>query len=160
MKLIKLNSTALEVSSAHLSRWAAPFAAITLAATLGCNSSTVTPATRPPAGSATGEKGSTSAPSTPAVKSVPPAMAQMGEYGENIYDAAKAGKWKEAESKLASLKTTVQSSTQDISGAPNERGQLDATITALDHSVPHHDKSATMRDANQVTFLAAELTAP
>lgn len=49
---------------------------------------------------------------------------------------------------------------QDLSGAPNERGQLDATTTALDHSVPHHDKSATMRDANQVTFLAAELTAP
>jgi hypothetical protein len=53
----------------------------------------------------------------------------------------------------------VQSSAHDLSGAPNERGQLDAAVTALDHSVPHHDKSATMRDANQVTLLASELTA-
>jgi len=160
MKLLKLSSNALEASSVHLFRWAAPLAGIALAAALGCNSSTVTPTTRPPAGSATGETGSTTAPATPVVKSVPPALAQMGEYGENIYDAAKAGKWKDAESKLASLKNTVQSSAQDLSGAPNERGQLDATLTALDHAVPHHDKSATMRDANQVTFLAAELTAP
>lgn len=160
MKPFKFNSIASEVSSAHLLRWAAPFAAVALAAALGCNSSTVTPATPPPAGSATGETGSNSAPATPVVKSVPPALAQMGEYGENIYDAAKAGKWQEAESKLASLKNTVQSSAQDLSSAPNERGQLDATITALDKSVPHHAKSATMRDANQVTFLAAELTAP
>ncbi len=160
MKLIKLNSTASEASSIYLSRWVAPLAAIALAAALGCNSSIVTPAMRPPAGSATGETSSTTAPATPVAKSVPPALAQMGEYGENIYDAAKAAKWKEAASKLASLKNAVQSSAQDLSGATNERGQLDATVTALDHSVPHHDKSATMRDANQVTFLAAELTAP
>jgi hypothetical protein len=86
-----------EASSIHLSRWAATLATIDVAAALGCNSSTVTPATLPAAGSATSETGPTAAPATPVAKSVPSVLAQMGEYGENNYDAAKAGKWKEEE---------------------------------------------------------------
>ncbi|MGI8637728.1 MAG: hypothetical protein ACR2KZ_20195, partial [Segetibacter sp.] len=57
-------------------------------------------------------------PADTAVANVPPSLAQMGEYGENIYDAAKAKNWKEADAKLAALKGAIQNSAPELAKAP------------------------------------------
>ncbi len=96
---------------------------------------------------------------TPAVNSppekVPVPFLDAGEYGENIYDLAKAKNWTKAAEKLHELK---QSQTQ-LATANIKSGELDAVIAALDKDVTAKDKTATLRDANQVTFVVADLTA-
>ena len=91
---------------------------------------------------------------------VPTSLTQMGEYGENIYDAAKAQNWKEADAKLAALKQTIQKVSQPLSKAENEQVKLQREIAALADTVRKRDSWATMREANQVTLVAADLTAP
>ncbi len=91
--------------------------------------------------------------------SVPASLSQMGEYGENIYDAAKVGKWKEVEAKLGALRRTIQDSSQDLAKAAKERIRLNTAVAALDGSVNKRDIPGAMRDANQVTLVAADLTA-
>ncbi|MBV9386626.1 MAG: peptidoglycan-binding protein [Chroococcidiopsidaceae cyanobacterium CP_BM_ER_R8_30] len=92
---------------------------------------------------------------------VPTSVTKVGEYGENIYDAAQANNWTQATASLTSLKQAAQKLDNEprIGENPNE-DQLDTVIAALDKSVPAKDQLATMRSANQVTLLAANLSAP
>ena len=70
---------------------------------------------------------------SPAKEEVPKALADAGEYGENLYDFAKANDWKHAEARR--------------------------TVAALNHSVARKQRLMTMREANQVTLDVADLTA-
>jgi hypothetical protein len=94
---------------------------------------------------------------------VPTSVTQVGEYGENIYDAAQTKKWTQASANLASLKDAAKrldnETTMGINENPNE-DQLDGTLTALDKSVGAKEQLATMREANGVTLLAANLSKP
>lgn len=92
---------------------------------------------------------------------VPTSVSQVGEYGENIYEAAKANNWTQVTAKLTSLKDAAKKidTESKISENPNE-DQLDAAITALNKAVSARNKLATMRAANQTTLLAANLSAP
>src|SRR5467141_1454942 len=47
-------------------------------------------------------------------QSVPASLANAGEYGENIYDFAKANDWKNANVKLAALKGAVKNVRTDV----------------------------------------------
>lgn len=93
--------------------------------------------------------------------SVPTSVSQVAEYGEDIYDAAKANNWTESTAKLNSLKNAAKriDNESKISENPSE-DKLDGAIAALDKAVPAHQQLATMRDANQVTLLAANLSVP
>lgn len=86
---------------------------------------------------------------------VPVSLSDAGEYGENTYDMAKAKNWTKAAEKLHELK---QSQSQLVSANINS-AELDAAIAALDKDITAKDQLATLRDANQVTFIVADLTA-
>ncbi len=92
---------------------------------------------------------------------VPISVSQVGEYGENIYDTAQANNWTQASAALISLKDAAKRLDNEsrINENPNE-DQLDTAIAALDKSVPAKDQLATMRGANRVTLLAANLSKP
>ena len=53
--------------------------------------------------------------------SVPTSLTNTGEYGENVYDAAKAGDWKTAGQKVAALK---DSASQINAGSSQDRTAL------------------------------------
>ncbi len=96
---------------------------------------------------------------TPAVNTatekVPVPLSDAGEYGENTYDVAKAKNWTKAAEKLQQLK---QSQSQ-MASVNIKSAELDAAIAALDKDIAAKDETATLRDANQVTFIVADLTA-
>jgi hypothetical protein len=84
--------------------------------------------------------------------SVPASLANAGEYGENVYDYAKANDWKNAEVKLAALKDAVKNVSTDVKGQSAAVNLLDTNVTTLSRAVTAKDRQATMRDANQVTL--------
>ena len=96
---------------------------------------------------------------SPAKEEVPKALADAGEYGENLYDYAKANDWKHAEARLVALGTAVGRvrSEAGVSGIAVDR--LGRTRAALNHSVARKHRLMTMREANQVTLDVADLTA-
>lgn len=86
---------------------------------------------------------------------VPSALTDAGEFGENIYDAAKTGDWKTANGKLNELKTTAKTLTDEKIGSVNFEGSLGK----LEKAVIGKEKTATLIEANQITLEVANLTA-
>ena len=103
----------------------------------------------------------TTTPTTSKTNQVPTSVSEVGEVGENIYDAAKAKDWTQATAKLNSLMDAAKRLDKDsrINENPNE-DQLDTAIAALNKSVSAKDQLATMREANRVTLLATNLSKP
>lgn len=92
-------------------------------------------------------------------ESVPQTLADAGEYGENVYDAAKVNDWKTANAKLASLKEAAKQVRADVGNQAAAEDRLDANVAALAGAVSAKDRPAAMREANQVTFDVANMTA-
>jgi hypothetical protein len=92
-------------------------------------------------------------------ESVPPSLADAGEYGENIYDYAKANDWKKADNKLAALKEAIKHVHTDVKNNSEAEDRLDRNAAALDRAVSSKDRQAAMREANQVTLDVADMTA-
>ncbi len=67
----------------------------------------------------------------------------------------KAKNWTKASEKLGALKNV---STQ-MASEKNSNSQLETTITNLEKAVASKDESTALREANQVTFIVADLTA-
>jgi hypothetical protein len=89
----------------------------------------------------------------------PKALEDAGEYGENVYDMAKANDWSKAAAKLNLLKETATKLKSELqSGGGLDR--LTSGITALDKAVTSKDRQAAMREANQITLIVANLNAP
>ena len=91
--------------------------------------------------------------------SVPTSLANAGEYGENVYDYAKANDWKNANTKVAALKDAVKKVRTDAKNQSAAVDSLDAKAAALDRAVTAKDRQAAMREANQVTIEVADMTA-
>lgn len=91
---------------------------------------------------------------------VPEALVDVGEFGENVYDLAKANDWAKATEKFKSLKGAAQRIAGDLKDANAEKKRLDETLTALGKALAATDKLAAMRAANQVTRVAADLSEP
>jgi hypothetical protein len=91
-------------------------------------------------------------------ESVPTSLADAGEYGENVYDYAKANDWKNADIKLAALNDAVKQVRADVKNNSAAVDRLAVNVAALDRAVTSKDRQATMREANQVTLDAAEMT--
>jgi hypothetical protein len=96
---------------------------------------------------------------SPAQGEVPKALADAGEYGENLYDYAKVNDWKHADARLVALETAVRRmrSEAGVSGIAVDR--LGRIVAALNHSVARKQRVMTMREANEVTLDVADLTA-
>lgn len=86
---------------------------------------------------------------------VPTALTDAGEFGENIYDAAKANDWKTANAKLTELKTAGQKMADEKIGS----AEFEATLGKLEKAVAAKDKTSTLIEVNQLTLEAANLTA-
>lgn len=91
---------------------------------------------------------------------VPPPLVAAGHFGEGVYDAARAGDWPGVAVTLDSLHRGAAGLASAIAGdGPDERSLL-AQLDTLDAAVARRERSATLRSANEVTRLAAELTRP
>jgi hypothetical protein len=90
---------------------------------------------------------------------VPASLSNAGEYGENIYDYAKANDWKNADLKVASLKDAIKKVRTEVKNQSTAVDRLDTSVAALDRAVTAKDRQATMREANQVTLDVASMTA-
>ena len=108
------------------------------------------------------EVSSTSA-ATPAVansktESVPAALMDAGEYGENIYDHAKANDWNKADAKIAALKEAAKKVRADGKNQRAGVDRLEADVAVLDRAVTEKNRQAAMLAANQITRDVAEMT--
>jgi hypothetical protein len=90
--------------------------------------------------------------------SVPTSLSNAGEYGENVYDYAKANDWKNADVKFAALKEAVKNVSTDVKSESAAVNRLDTNVAALRRAVTAKDRQATMREANQVTLDVADMT--
>src|SRR5882762_6567275 len=89
---------------------------------------------------------------------VPTSLSNAGEYGENVYDYAKANDWKNADVKLAALKDAVKKVRTDVKNQSAAVDRLDTDAAAVDRAVTAKDRQAAMQEANQVTLDVANMT--
>jgi hypothetical protein len=89
---------------------------------------------------------------------VPTSLSDAGEYGENIYDYAKANDWKNAEARFGTLKDTIKNVRGDVKSRSAAVDRLDGNVAALGRAVSAKDRQATMSEANQVTLDVANMT--
>ncbi|MEH2266587.1 hypothetical protein [Nostoc sp.] len=90
---------------------------------------------------------------------VPTSLSQVGEYGESVYDMAKANDWTKATANLNLLENAAKSVHTKINVQnKTELAQLDSKIAALTKAVTTKNRISAMRDANQVTLIAANIT--
>ncbi|MEO8435732.1 MAG: hypothetical protein ABI596_12610 [Pyrinomonadaceae bacterium] len=101
------------------------------------------PATRPPAKN----------------RAPPKSLADAGEYGENVYDMAKANDWAKASAKLNLLRESATKLTAETPGRSVALDSLTSGIGALDKAVLAKNRPEAMREANQITFNVADLSA-
>jgi YD repeat-containing protein len=87
---------------------------------------------------------------------VPAPLESVAHYSENLYDAARASDWPAAAAQLDTLKRGVT----DLSAMAAGSAELESQVATVGTSVSNHDRAATMRSANEVTRLAADLTRP
>ena len=92
-------------------------------------------------------------------ENVPTSLSNAGEYGENVYDYAKANDWKNADVKAAALRDEVKKVRAEVKNQSAAVDRLDTNVAALDRAVTAKDRQATMREANQVTLHVADMTA-
>jgi PBP1b-binding outer membrane lipoprotein LpoB len=89
---------------------------------------------------------------------VPTSLSNAGEYGENVYDYAKANDWKNADIRLAALRDAVKQVRTDVNNKSAAVDLLDGNVAALDRAVTARDRQPAMREANQVTLGVADMT--
>ena len=92
-------------------------------------------------------------------ESPPVSLSDAGEYGENVYDYAKANDWKNAHVKLAALKEAIKKVRSDVKNQSAVLDRLDTNVVALDRAVKARDRQSAMEEANQVTLGVANITA-
>jgi hypothetical protein len=91
-------------------------------------------------------------------ESVPTSLSNAGEYGENVYDFAKANDWKNADVKLAALRDAMKNVRAEVKNQSKAVDRLDTNVAALDRAVTAKDRQAAMREGNQVTLDVANMT--
>jgi hypothetical protein len=92
-------------------------------------------------------------------KSTTAKFAKIGEYGEDLYDFAKASQWRKADRFLTRLQKSysgLNSSSGSNSGLISRLGQR---ISALSQAIGSRDAANASQVANQITFDAAKFTA-
>jgi hypothetical protein len=90
---------------------------------------------------------------------IPQSINDVGTYGEDLYDDAKAGNWTKAKTLLDSLHNASKSLPGD-DRIQSQRSQLDSAIAELDKAVASHNRGAGQEASNRVTFVSAQMTTP
>src|SRR5438445_12452470 len=78
----------------------------------------------------------------------PASLVDVGEFGENIYDLAKAKDWANVSQKMKALNDAAQKLAADLKGAEAGLKRLGSTLKALGNAVAAKDEQATKREAN------------
>jgi len=84
------------------------------------------------------------------------AIANFGEYSENIYDFAKANQWNKADRRL----NLLRKSSQALNSTGSLASKISDRLNALTQSVGARNKLASMQDANELTAYGAKLKDP
>jgi histone H3/H4 len=93
-----------------------------------------------------------------AAESIPTSLADTGEYGENIYDYAKANDWNATSLKLEALRESAKDVRTDVKNQSDATDSLDEHVAALGLAVAVKDRQTAMREANRVTLDVANMT--
>ena len=89
---------------------------------------------------------------------LPVSLSDAGEYGENVYDYAKANDWKNADVKVAALRGVIKKVRTNVKNQSAAVDRLDTNVAALERAVTAKDRQAAMQTANQVTLDVANMT--
>jgi hypothetical protein len=87
---------------------------------------------------------------------VPKSLTDVGNYGETAYDMAKVSDWTKTAANLQLLQQAAGKLPSEIK--PDLTAQLNATIADLSRSITTKNQSTSLRQANQVTRIAANMT--
>lgn len=90
---------------------------------------------------------------------LPAAVEGVGHHGENLYDLAKAGDWEKAATEFTALMQSDQQLRNELKDKSAELERLNHAITAAGRAVETEDRTTTMREANLITLLGADLAA-
>lgn len=90
----------------------------------------------------------------------PVSLVDVGEFGENIYDLAKAKDWTKIADKMKELDGAAKKLTTDLKTPAPAQKRLAPTLVALAKAVAAKDELGIKRQANQVTLIAADLIEP
>jgi hypothetical protein len=90
-------------------------------------------------------------------KSTTTKFAQIGEYGEDLYDFAKASQWRKADKFLNRLQKSY--SNLDTTSSRNLISRLGQRIGALSQAIGSRNSASASQVANQITFDTAKFTA-
>lgn len=90
---------------------------------------------------------------------LPAAVEGIGHHGENLYDLAKVGDWQKAATEFTALMQSNQQLRNVLKDKGAEVERLNQAITAAGRAVETKDRTTTMREANLITLLGADLAA-
>lgn len=90
---------------------------------------------------------------------LPRAVADVGEYAEQLYDAAVGAQWAKAKTLMDSL-DAVAKALPDESRNAADRTQLTPVLDTLRAAVAARQRGPASEAANRVTYLAAKISAP
>lgn len=96
---------------------------------------------------------------SPASATLPTELAAVAEFGENLYDAAKAGKWVEASAITDSLDRTAKSLPAGVNSRSADALELPRVLDSLHQAVTSRQRAAALQLSNRVTYLAAKVSA-
>ncbi len=102
---------------------------------------------------------SSSAPAKP-TGAVPAAVANVGEFAENIFDAAKAKNWSLAQEKLNALTAAVSETRTQMAAKASLESKLEPTLSSVSQAIGKKNSHAAMRSSNELTYIAASLAEP
>lgn len=95
----------------------------------------------------------------PASATLPTELAAVAEFGENLYDAAKAGKWADANAIMDSLDRTAKSLPAGVTSRSADALELPRVLDSLRQAVTSRQRVAALQRSNRVTYLAAKVSA-
>ena len=95
----------------------------------------------------------------PATRSpVPPALVQVAELAENLYDTVKMAAWSKAASTLRSVERAVETLPGELRMTDAASSRLKSVLGELNAAIPARNRTVAMRAANEITLIAADLS--
>jgi len=96
---------------------------------------------------------------SPASATLPSELAAVAEFGETLYDAAKANKWADAAAIMDSLDRVAKSLSAGVTSRSADALELPRVLDSLRQAVSARQRVPTLQLSNRVTYLAAKVSA-
>lgn len=89
---------------------------------------------------------------------IPPALVQVAELAENLYDMVKAAAWTKAAATLRSVERAVETLPGALRMTGADSSRLTSALGALNAAIPARNRTVALREANEITLIAADLS--